>query len=165
MCAPLRLETFIAPPLVRPDQDRTLAYERCLELVELDDKIGFDEAWFGEHYNDGWELINSPELLVIGGADRLKEHINSFQKQTGGFGAFLGFGHELTDREGTLHSHELVMRDVAPALSTRPIASWRSSSMCSGSAPTGRNRSARRKRRPSNRGEMRQALLSGSDRS
>jgi limonene 1,2-monooxygenase len=58
--------------------------------------------------------LNESGLMVIGTADRMVEHLEAFQKQTGGFGGFLGFGTDMADREATLRSHELLMRDVAP---------------------------------------------------
>ncbi|MCW2830069.1 MAG: hypothetical protein JWP31_761, partial [Aeromicrobium sp.] len=50
-----------------------------------------------------------------------------FEQQTGGYGGFLGFGHEMADREATMHSHELVIRDVAPRFrgsNVRPQANF-----------------------------------------
>lgn len=42
------------------------------------------------------------------------EQLRGFQKQTGGFGGFLGIDHEMADREQTPRSHELFRREVAP---------------------------------------------------
>lgn len=67
----LRFGTF-TPPIQRPDQNPTLALHRVLEMVEYLDKIGFDEAWFGEHHNGGWELIPCPELFIAAAAQRTK---------------------------------------------------------------------------------------------
>ena len=42
-------------------------------------------------------------------------------------GGFLGFGHEMADRVATMHSHELLMRDVAPVFKgsvERQQAQW-----------------------------------------
>lgn len=72
-----------------------------------------------EDFDRTLDELNESGLMVIGTPDRLVEHIESFQKQTGGFGAFLGFGHEIADREATLKSHELVIRDVAPHFQQR----------------------------------------------
>lgn len=58
--------------------------------------------------------LNDSGRMIIGTADRLVDQLGRFDKQTGGFGGFLGFGHEMADREATMHSHELVIRDVAP---------------------------------------------------
>jgi limonene 1,2-monooxygenase len=58
--------------------------------------------------------LNASGLMVIGTPDQLIERIDALQRQTGGFGSFLGFSHEMADHEQTLKSHELMMRDVAP---------------------------------------------------
>lgn len=71
MPAPMRFGTF-TPPITRPDQDPTWALERQLETVEWMDRIGYDEAWFGEHHNGGWELICSPEIFIAAASQRTK---------------------------------------------------------------------------------------------
>ena len=69
--APLRAGVFLAPfhPV---DEDPTLAIQRDLELVEHLDRIGFDEAWIGEHHSAGYEIIASPELFIAAAAERTK---------------------------------------------------------------------------------------------
>ncbi len=66
-----RVGGFIAP--VHPlDENPTLAVERDFELVEWMDKLGYDEAWIGEHHSAGYELIASPELFIAAAAQRTK---------------------------------------------------------------------------------------------
>ena len=67
----MRFGAFIAPfhPL---DENPTLAIERDFELVEWMDKLGYDEAWIGEHHSAGYELIASPELFIAAAAQRTK---------------------------------------------------------------------------------------------
>ncbi|MEP0709650.1 LLM class flavin-dependent oxidoreductase [Parvibaculum sp.] len=67
----MRFGAFIAPfhPL---DENPTLAVERDFELVEWMDKLGYDEAWIGEHHSAGYELIASPELFIAAAAQRTK---------------------------------------------------------------------------------------------
>ncbi|MBV1688149.1 LLM class flavin-dependent oxidoreductase [Novosphingobium sp. G106] len=48
----------------------TLGLRRDLELVEWVEKLGFTEAWFGEHHSTGWEIIGSPELMIAAAAER-----------------------------------------------------------------------------------------------
>jgi limonene 1,2-monooxygenase len=71
MTGKLRFGAFIAPfhPL---DENPTLAIERDLDLVVLMDKLGFDEAWIGEHHSAGYELIASPELFIATAAERTR---------------------------------------------------------------------------------------------
>ncbi|MGJ3628632.1 hypothetical protein AB5I41_20085 [Sphingomonas sp. MMS24-JH45] len=45
-----------------PWTNPTLAIERDLDLVVHMDRLGYDEAWIGEHHSAGYELIASPAL-------------------------------------------------------------------------------------------------------
>src|SRR5689334_6986625 len=67
----LRAGVFLAPfhPI---DEDPTLAIHRDLELMEHLDRVGFDEAWIGEHHSAGYEIIASPELFIAAAAERTK---------------------------------------------------------------------------------------------
>ncbi len=67
----LRFGAFIAPfhPV---DENPTLAIERDLELVQLMDRLGYDEAWIGEHHSAGYEIIASPELFIATAAERTR---------------------------------------------------------------------------------------------
>lgn len=60
---------FLAPfhPL---DEDPTLCIQRDMELIEHLDRIGYDEAWIGEHHSAGYEIIASPEVFIAGVAER-----------------------------------------------------------------------------------------------
>jgi len=68
----LRFGAFIAPfhPL---EENPTLALQRDLELVEWMDRLGYDEAWIGEHHSAGLELIASPELFIAAAAERTRQ--------------------------------------------------------------------------------------------
>ena len=66
-----RFGVFIAP-FHEPGQDPTLALERDLELIQHVDRLGFHEAWVGEHHSTGWETIASPELFLAVAAERTK---------------------------------------------------------------------------------------------
>jgi limonene 1,2-monooxygenase len=67
----LRFGAFIAPfhPI---DDNPHLALHRDLELVEWMDKLGYDEAWIGEHHSAAYEIIASPELFIATAAERTK---------------------------------------------------------------------------------------------
>lgn len=69
----MRCGIFMAPfhPV---DEDPTLALRRDIDLIEHLDKIGFDEAWIGEHHSAGYEIIASPELMIAAAAERT-QHI------------------------------------------------------------------------------------------
>jgi limonene 1,2-monooxygenase len=54
------------------DENPTIALRRDLELVEHVDRLGFKEAWFGEHHSTGWETIGSPELMIAAAAENTR---------------------------------------------------------------------------------------------
>jgi limonene 1,2-monooxygenase len=67
----MRFGAFIAPfhPL---NENPTLALERDIELIQHMDRLGYDEAWIGEHHSAGYELIASPEVFIATVAERTK---------------------------------------------------------------------------------------------
>ena len=67
----LRFGAFLAP-YHDPRENPTLALQRDLELIELLDRLGFDEAWIGEHHSTGWETIASPEIFLAVAAERTR---------------------------------------------------------------------------------------------
>jgi len=71
IAAPTRFGAFIAP-YHDPAGNPTLQLERDLELVELMDRLGFDEAWFGEHHSGAYETSASPELMIAAAAQRTR---------------------------------------------------------------------------------------------
>jgi limonene 1,2-monooxygenase len=71
MSWPLRFGTFLAP-FHPTGQDPTLAIERDLELIVHLDRLGFHEAWIGEHHSGGYEIIASPELFIATAAERTR---------------------------------------------------------------------------------------------
>ncbi len=60
----LRFGTFI-PPIHPVGENPTLCLERDLELVEHLDRLGYHEAWLGEHHSAGTELYSTPELMIL----------------------------------------------------------------------------------------------------
>src|SRR5438477_8706284 len=68
---PLKFGIFLAPfhPV---GQNPTLALERDLDLIVHLDRLGFDEAWIGEHHSAGYEIIASPEVFIGIAAERTK---------------------------------------------------------------------------------------------
>jgi limonene 1,2-monooxygenase len=71
MTIKLRNGIFLAPfhPL---DEDPTLCIQRDLELVEYLDRLGYEEAWIGEHHSAGFEIIASPEIFIAAAAERTR---------------------------------------------------------------------------------------------
>src|SRR5271156_1667599 len=67
----LRLGVFFAPyNAVVQDPTDTLARE--LELLLHLDRLGYDEAWIGEHHSGGVEIIASPELFIAAAAGQTR---------------------------------------------------------------------------------------------
>ena len=71
MTIKLRNGIFLAPfhPV---NEDPTLCLQRDMELIEHLDRLGYDEAWVGEHHSAGFEIIPSPELFIAAVAERTK---------------------------------------------------------------------------------------------
>jgi limonene 1,2-monooxygenase len=67
----MRFGLFMAP-FHPTGQNPTLALERDLDLLEHLDRLGFDEAWIGEHHSGGYEIIASPEVFIAAAAARTK---------------------------------------------------------------------------------------------
>jgi limonene 1,2-monooxygenase len=68
---PLRFGVFITP-FHPTGQSPTVALEYDMERVVALDRLGFDEAWFGEHHSGGYELIACPEVFIAAAAERTK---------------------------------------------------------------------------------------------
>ena len=62
---------FLAP-FHRTGEHPILAVERDFELVQHLDRLGFDEAWIGEHHSAGWELIADPAVFIAAAAERTR---------------------------------------------------------------------------------------------
>ena len=67
----MRFGNFLAP-FHPTGQNPTLAIERDLDLIVAMDRLGFHEAWIGEHHSAGFELIASPEVVIAVAAERTK---------------------------------------------------------------------------------------------
>src|ERR1700681_981300 len=65
----LRFGVFLAP-FHKPGINPTLALQNDLDLVAWLDRLGYDEAWFGEHHSAGTEISASPEIMIAVAAQR-----------------------------------------------------------------------------------------------
>jgi limonene 1,2-monooxygenase len=68
---PHRFGIFLAP-FHAYGQNPTLALENDLDLMVLLDRLGFDEAWIGEHHSGGWELVSAPDVFIAAAAQRTR---------------------------------------------------------------------------------------------
>jgi alkanesulfonate monooxygenase SsuD/methylene tetrahydromethanopterin reductase-like flavin-dependent oxidoreductase (luciferase family) len=59
----MQLGLFMMPlhPSYRPVAD---CYDRDIDQLVLADKLGFSEAWLGEHFTEKWENAPAPDLLI-----------------------------------------------------------------------------------------------------
>jgi len=67
--ADLRYGIFL-PPFHPLDENPSLCLQRDLQLIEHLDRLGYDEAWIGEHHSGGFEIVASPELFIAAAAER-----------------------------------------------------------------------------------------------
>jgi limonene 1,2-monooxygenase len=67
----LRFGAFIAPHHTL-EENPSLCLHRDMELVEHLDRLGYDEAWIGEHHSAGYETIASPEVFIAAAAERTR---------------------------------------------------------------------------------------------
>lgn len=51
-------------PLHPPHRSIADSYDRDLDLLVCADKLGYNEAWIGEHTTESWENAPVPELLI-----------------------------------------------------------------------------------------------------
>ncbi len=67
----MRFGIFMAP-FHAAGQNPTLLIDHDMALVEHLDRLGFDEAWVGEHHSAGSEIIASPEIFIAAAAQRTR---------------------------------------------------------------------------------------------
>ena len=60
------------PPFHPTEENPTACLDRDLELMTWLDRLGFHEAWIGEHHSAGYEIISSPEIFIAQAADRTR---------------------------------------------------------------------------------------------
>src|SRR6266478_6292683 len=71
MTSRLRFGVFLAP-FHKPGINPTLALQNDLDLVAWLDRLGYEEAWFGEHHSAGTEISASPEIMIAVAAERTR---------------------------------------------------------------------------------------------
>jgi limonene 1,2-monooxygenase len=67
----LRFGIFMGP-FHPPGENPTYLLERDMQLLEHLDRLGWDEAWIGEHHSAGTEIIASPEVFIAAAAERTR---------------------------------------------------------------------------------------------
>lgn len=69
--ARIKFGIFIGP-YHRPGINPTLSFQQDLEIIDQLDRLGFHEAWVGEHHSGGIESIGDPLLILAASAERTK---------------------------------------------------------------------------------------------
>lgn len=69
MSTQLRHGVFLAPYHAL-EEDPAMCIKRDLDLIQLADSLGFEEAWVGEHHSAGFETIDCPDLIIAASAHR-----------------------------------------------------------------------------------------------
>jgi limonene 1,2-monooxygenase len=67
----MRFGIFMAP-FHPAGVNPTVLLENDLELIQHLDRLGYDEAWIGEHHSAGTEIIASPEIFIATAAERTR---------------------------------------------------------------------------------------------
>jgi len=67
----MRFGIFMAP-FHPAGVNPTVLLDGDLELIEHLDRLGFEEAWIGEHHSAGTEIIASPEIFIAAAAQRTR---------------------------------------------------------------------------------------------
>ena len=65
----MRFGIFMAP-FHPAGENPTLLIDQDLDLVTHLDRLGYDEAWIGEHHSAGSETIASPEIFIAAAGER-----------------------------------------------------------------------------------------------
>ena len=55
---------FFTMPLHPPGSDITQTLEDDLHQLEVLDRLGYSEAWIGEHFTTAWENIPAPDIFI-----------------------------------------------------------------------------------------------------
>lgn len=67
-----RIGLFLSP-VHETGQDPHLAIQRNLDIVDLADRLNYDEVWFGEHHSLGWGLTGAPETFIAAASQRTRQ--------------------------------------------------------------------------------------------
>ena len=67
----MRFGIFMAP-FHPAGVNPTVLLDGDLQLIEHLDRLGYDEAWIGEHHSAGSEIIASPEIFIAAAAERTR---------------------------------------------------------------------------------------------
>ena len=55
---------FFMMPVHHPEKGLARTIKEDMETIVLADRLGFDEAWIGEHFTVPWENLPAPDLFI-----------------------------------------------------------------------------------------------------
>lgn len=64
---------YFAMPLHPPGSDYTSTIQDDLDQIVKLDRLGYREAWIGEHFTSEWENIPAPDLFIAAALQRTKQ--------------------------------------------------------------------------------------------
>ena len=99
-------------PMHPPGRNHTQTLKEDREAVILADRLGFCEAFIGEHATDVCESIPSCLAFIASVVDQLL----AFREAVGDFGTLLYAGHDWADAKLARRSMELMAERVMPAV-------------------------------------------------
>ena len=67
----MKLGLFMMPSHP-PERDIYDSHQWDLDYLELADRLGYDEAWIGEHFTAPWEPIPAPDLMIAQALQRTR---------------------------------------------------------------------------------------------
>jgi alkanesulfonate monooxygenase SsuD/methylene tetrahydromethanopterin reductase-like flavin-dependent oxidoreductase (luciferase family) len=132
-------------PFHHPDRDYQAILAEDQEAIVLADRLGFSEAFVGEHFSSWSEHITSPlmffatlisrtkqirfgtgvlkrALIIAGSPRRVLDQLVALRDETGHFGTLLMGGHDWDKPALWKRSMELLARDVMPQFSAHAAA-------------------------------------------
>ncbi len=62
-------------------ENPTASLERDFELIAELDRLGYDEAWIGEHHSAGYEIIACPEIFIAAAASCVTQRTAAVRAQ------------------------------------------------------------------------------------
>ncbi len=69
---PMKFGIFLGPHHTQIGEDLTYALERDVDLLRILDRLGYDEAWIGEHHTGGAEPIPDPAMFIAHAANHTR---------------------------------------------------------------------------------------------
>ncbi|OYD70387.1 LLM class flavin-dependent oxidoreductase [Rhodococcus sp. OK302] len=68
----MKFGIFMSPYHI-PGKSPSVSLAHDLDIIEHMDRLGYDEAWIGEHHSGGFEIVSAPDLLIAAAAQRTSD--------------------------------------------------------------------------------------------